>query len=98
MSERPWRREDGGVRLFVHVQPGARREGAVGMHGGALKIAVRARAKEGEANEALVRWLARALGVARRDVELVRGATGRRKEILVHGDAAALEARLRALV
>ncbi len=96
--ETPWRKEADGVRIFVHVQPGAKREGAVGLHGGALKIAVRARAKEGEANEALVKWLADALGVPRREIALLRGATGRRKEIFVRGDPEVLGEKLRTLL
>lgn len=96
--QEPWRLEAEGLRLFVHVQPGARREGIRGMHGRALRIAVRARAKEGEANQALVRWVAKVLGIPRKDVEIVRGGTSRRKELLIRGDAEALAGRLAEIV
>ena len=40
---------------------------------------------EGAANQALIRFLADELGVARRDVRLVAGAAGRQKLIVVDG-------------
>jgi len=52
---------------------------------GALKVRVMAPAVEGAANLALVRLLADELGVARRDVQIVAGATGRHKLVVVDG-------------
>ena len=45
-------------------------------------------AVEGAANTALVRLLAEALGIARRDVQIVAGATSRQKLVVVDGVAA----------
>jgi uncharacterized protein len=59
-----------------------------------LKARVRAAASEGEANNALVRLLARTLDVAPREVALVGGATSRIKRLLVRGDARAAAATL----
>ena len=42
-------------------------------------------AVEGAANNALVRLLAEELGIARRDVRIVAGASGRRKLVVVDG-------------
>ena len=60
-----------------------------------LKARVRAAASDGEANEALMRLLANALGVAPRQVSLQAGATARIKRVKIAGDenllAAALE-------
>lgn len=50
-----------------------------------LKVRVRARPVEGEANAALIACLARALGVPRRDVTLARGGQSRLKMIEVAG-------------
>lgn len=40
---------------------------------------------DGAANAELIAFLARALGVAKRDISIVRGATGRRKTVTVEG-------------
>ena len=79
----------GGVELDVLVQPRASRTRAVGEHGGRLKIQVAAPPVEGEANAALVAFLASALGVRKSDVALVRGDSGRRKTVRVAGVSAA---------
>lgn len=49
---------------------------------------------DGAANEALIRLLAKALGVARRDVTLASGATSRLKRLHISGDPAGLVAAL----
>lgn len=79
----------GGVELDVLVQPRASRTRAVGEHDGRLKIQVAAPPVEGEANAALVAFLASALGVRKSDVALVRGDSGRRKTVRVAGVSAA---------
>jgi uncharacterized protein (TIGR00251 family) len=73
----------GGWVIRVHAQPGARRTEVAGLHGGALKIRVQAPALEDRANEALVEFIASALGVARRDVVLASGAKSRDKRFEV---------------
>jgi uncharacterized protein (TIGR00251 family) len=74
-----------GVRLRLHIQPRAAATELVGRHGEALKLRVAAPPVAGAANEALVRWLAERLGVARSAVAVTAGATGRRKTISVDG-------------
>lgn len=59
-----------------------------------LKARVRAAASEGEANDALVRLLAKTLGVPPRDVTLRSGATSRIKRLAIAGDPAKLAAAL----
>jgi uncharacterized protein YggU (UPF0235/DUF167 family) len=44
---------------------------------------------DGKANLALMAWLADALGLAKRDVELVRGQTSKRKQLRVTAAACA---------
>jgi uncharacterized protein YggU (UPF0235/DUF167 family) len=58
---------------------------------------VRAAPSDGEANAALCRLVADAIGVAPRDVAIVAGATSRVKRIQVRGQAAAIIAALRGL-
>jgi uncharacterized protein len=59
-----------------------------------LKVRVRAAASEGEANAAVVRLLAAALGVPVRAVSLVAGGRGRVKRLRIGGEAAGLAAVL----
>lgn len=82
---------DGWVRFDVRVAPRSSRDAVLGEHDGALKIALRAPPVEGAANLALVEFLAKELGVAKRDVVLVRGESSRTKRIEVRGvDAGAV--------
>ena len=76
-----------GTRLTVKVSPNAKREVIVGLHGGALKIAVIAQPQKGKANKAVIALLAEALGVAARQVEIVRGQTASLKTVVVDGVA-----------
>jgi uncharacterized protein YggU (UPF0235/DUF167 family) len=60
-----------------------------------LKVRVRARPIEGEANAALILLLSRALGVPRSAVTLARGGQSRLKRLVVDGlDDEALRSRL----
>jgi uncharacterized protein (TIGR00251 family) len=92
----PWLREvPGAVVLEVLVQPRSSRTRVVGEHDGRLKIQLAAPPVDGEANLALVEFLAGALGVRKGDVAIERGETGRRKTVRVAGvGAAAVRAAL----
>lgn len=74
-----------GVRLSVKVQPRSSREALLGVHDGALKIALTAPPVDGEANAALIAYLAGALGVPKRAVRIVRGETSKTKTVEVDG-------------
>ena len=79
---------EGGVTFAVRVVPRASKNEIVGIHGDALKIRVTAPPVEGRANEALIAFLAKRLGVRKSQVEIVAGATSRRKMIRVIGVSA----------
>ncbi len=86
---------DGGVVLVVRAQPGAARARVVGLHGAALKVAVRARPVDGAANRELVALLAEVLAVRPATVSVVSGARGRDKRVRIDGlDAATAAARV----
>lgn len=70
---------DGSLSIRVHAQPGAKRTQVAGLHGDALKIRVAAPALEDRANDALIEFIAKRLGVAKRDVTLASGAKSRDK-------------------
>ena len=86
---------NGAVYIDVHAVPGSKREGVIGVHGDALKVAVRARPEKGKANAALVALLARVAGAKRSAVEVVSGHSSRRKRVRIEGATAAeLRARI----
>lgn len=69
--------------IRIHVIPNARVDKVVGDYGDAIKIKLRARPIEGQANKALVSFLAAKLGVTRRAIVLERGEKSREKVIRV---------------
>jgi len=76
---------DGSLLLKVKASPGSKREGILGVHGDALRIAVMAPPEKGKANRAIAEVLAGALGLARRDVAVDSGETSREKRIRIGG-------------
>jgi uncharacterized protein (TIGR00251 family) len=81
-------------RFAVRLTPRSGADRIEGVVEGELRARVAAPAVEGAANTALIRLLADALGVARRDVRIVAGASSRRKLIVVDGlEPAAIVAR-----
>jgi uncharacterized protein (TIGR00251 family) len=76
---------DGMAYLQVRVTPGAR-ETAIGeWRDGVLQVKVREPADKGRANDAVIRLLAKALGVPASSISLKRGATSRDKLLAVGG-------------
>jgi uncharacterized protein (TIGR00251 family) len=69
--------------LELRVQPGAKRSEFAGMHGERIKVRVAAPAAEGRANEALIEFLAREFGVAKRNIAIEAGASSRSKRVAV---------------
>ena len=94
-----WARDgSGGAVLEILAQPRASKSRVVGEHDGRLKIQLAAPPVDGEANAALLVFLADALGLKRSDLSLLAGETGRRKRVRVTGlGAEAAASRLLAL-
>jgi len=85
--------------LRVHVQPGARSTGIVGVHGDALKVRLSVPPREGRANQALLALLAERFDCKRGRLALVSGSSARQKRVRFEGvDTADFEARLRHLL
>lgn len=89
---------EGGTRLELRVKPGARRSAIVGVHGGALKVAVPAAPEKGKANRAVLDLLGEALGLPPSALVLLSGAASRNKAVLVPLPPAEVAARLGARV
>jgi uncharacterized protein (TIGR00251 family) len=99
----PWQVAAGGLALTVRLTPKGGRDAIDGIERMAdgrsvLKIRVRAAPSEGAANDALVRLMAKSLGVAPRQVSLVAGATARIKRLEIAGAGPALAAALARIV
>jgi len=71
--------------VSVRVLPRSSKEGVAGYEGGIVRIRLNAPPVEGKANEALVRFLAKAVGVSRSRITLVTGERGRSKIVRVAG-------------
>lgn len=88
-----------GLRVFVRLQPRARRariEGVVTEADGraVFKAAVTAPPEDGKANAALIALLGKNWRLPKSAIEIVGGATDRRKTLLLRGDPASLQATL----
>lgn len=95
----PWHPCPGGLIVAVRLTPKGGRDAVDGIELLAdgqpvLKMRVRAAPSDGEANAALVKLVAKTLGMAPRHVEIVAGTTARLKRVRIEGDAAALAAAL----
>jgi uncharacterized protein len=100
---RPWTVAAGGVTVTVRLTPKGGRDAIDGVETLAdgravLTVRVRAAPMDGEANAALGRLLAKALGVPPSHVEIASGATSRVKRVKIVGDAPALGAALEKIV
>jgi uncharacterized protein (TIGR00251 family) len=87
------------VTLAVKVTPRASRTECIGIQpqaDGRVALAVRVASPpvDGAANETLVAWLAKQLGVPRSMIAVRSGATGRLKLLRIEGDGAASSERL----
>jgi uncharacterized protein YggU (UPF0235/DUF167 family) len=84
------------TRLSVAVKPGSKAPGIV-REGSVVTLRVRERAVEGAANEACIRALALALGIAPSRISLLRGARSRQKVFTIRDlDDATVEALISA--
>ena len=79
---------NGRVRVRVRVQPKASRNAVVFEPDGRIRVALTAPPIDGEANKALIVYIARLLGMPRSAVALVAGEKSREKTLEVNVPAA----------
>jgi len=84
-----------GWLLRVRVTPRAARDEVVGWDGDLLHVRVTAPPADGKANQACRELLARALGVAKSQIQLVQGAHHREKVFRVEQGSPQMLERLR---
>ena len=92
---------DGGLRLTVRLQPGARKSGLGALTiladgETALTARVTAAPEGGKANAALIALLAKTWRLPKGSFEIAAGRSTRRKTLLIAGDAARLAEDLEA--
>ena len=73
------------AKLVVRVTPGAKRNAVTGLKEGVWHIKIAAPPIEGKANEELVAFLSKLLGVRKSNLSVVKGQTSRNKLVSVSG-------------
>jgi uncharacterized protein (TIGR00251 family) len=86
--------DSGSCALAVRAQPGAKRSGLAGLWNGHVKVAVRAPAEDGRANDELLAVLAGALELKPKELALVAGERARLKRVRVARSATIVRERL----
>jgi uncharacterized protein len=81
----PFQPHRDGTTIDILVQPRASKTEITGLHDGALRIRIAAPPVDGAANDAIIEFLSKRLTVRRTNIEIVSGASGRRKRVLVRG-------------
>ncbi len=73
--------------LEIEVQPGAKRQGVIGVNDwrGKLSVAVRADAQKGKANNAVLHVLSTTLNIPKYQLKIVAGKTSRSKKVRIEG-------------
>ena len=87
--------EDGGnaVRLRLRVSAGASRRRVLGVHGGALKLSVKAPPEKGRANKDVISLVAETFGLGPSDVTILSGEASPDKVVRLEISAQAAAAR-----
>ena len=86
--------DDRGITFAVRIVPRASATAIAGDYEGALRIRVAAPPVEGAANRELIRFLAKKFKVPQNAVEIVSGASSKKKIIRLHGVTATALAQL----
>jgi uncharacterized protein (TIGR00251 family) len=79
------RMADARATIEVHVQPNAKHDAIEALRDNILHVRVTAPPRKGLANRALMEVMARALGVRKSDLSIIRGYTSRNKVLSIQG-------------
>ncbi|MBR0552458.1 DUF167 domain-containing protein [Stakelama marina] len=91
-----WQVGDDGITIAVRVTPRSSREAIAGK-GDRFAVRLNAPPVDGAANAALIVFLAKRFGVARRAVTILGGETARQKRLRIEGDPETLATTARSL-
>jgi uncharacterized protein (TIGR00251 family) len=78
----PFREQDGERLLDIKVTPGASKNEILDVREGRLRVKIAAAPEDGKANAELVSFLAKTLGIAKKDIAIIRGEKSRLKTAL----------------
>jgi uncharacterized protein len=81
---------DNGVIFTAKVVPGSSKTAVCGLFNGMLKVKVSAAPEKGKANQCLVEFLAKQLGVKKNAIHVISGQISRVKRLQVSGISAAM--------
>lgn len=73
------------MKLKLFIQPNAKKNELIGLHNGALKVKIASPPVDGKANAELVEFLSEILGIPKRQIEILKGETGRNKSVEITG-------------
>jgi hypothetical protein len=73
------------LTFTVQVQPRSSRDEIAGVHDGRLKVRISAPPVEGKANDRLIEVIAKAFGVPKSSVDIIKGHSSRLKTIRISG-------------
>lgn len=79
------------MKLKVLIQPNAKKNQVIGIHGDSLKVRIKAPPVDGEANTALVKFLSEQLNIPQKQISIIHGLTGKNKLIEIHTEISAEE-------
>jgi uncharacterized protein (TIGR00251 family) len=75
----PFREQNGSRILDIKVTPGASKNEILDVREGRLRVKIAAAPEDGKANAELVSFLAKTLGIAKKDVTIIHGEKSRLK-------------------
>jgi uncharacterized protein len=78
-------RGEGGAAIMVTVVPRASKDEIAGMQGDSIRVRLTAPPVDGAANDALIKFLSKCLGVRQSAIEIVAGHSSRHKLISILG-------------
>lgn len=76
--------DDKTLSINVRIQARASNDEIAGLYGDQLKIRITAPPVEGKANAHLIGFLSKCFGVPKSNITLIKGTTGRDKQLLIH--------------
>ena len=99
MNASPFTLASGGLKVAVRLTPKASRDRIVGLAeesdgSRVVKAQVTAVPEDGKANAALLKLLSKSWRIPKSDMDIVLGATDRRKVVLISGGSEELRTRL----
>ena len=77
--------KEGGILLKILLQPRASKNELAGTQDDRLKVRLKAPPVEGEANKALVTYIAKLFNIKKLQIEITTGLASRRKSVYIEG-------------